>query len=138
MTTNDINGIIRAANLKDRTDRLMLADALEDAGRDEESLLCRDSKHDLLFVGRSGRIRSVPRIDVIQGETEDGAPFGYVDGWFILWTCTDGKTLSWELDQDQEYVEGRFSRRKAEGVVSRRVRAGFAPSLRLVTGRDAE
>ena len=39
MTAFDIDALIAAADLADRTDRLMLADACEEAGRDLDALL---------------------------------------------------------------------------------------------------
>ena len=53
MTAFDIDALIAAADLADRTDRLMLADACEEAGRDLDAFLL-DSDTPLRLV--SGRL----------------------------------------------------------------------------------
>lgn len=44
MTAHDLDALIAAADLTDRTDRLMLADELEAAGRDEEASVLRGGR----------------------------------------------------------------------------------------------
>ncbi len=51
MTATNINDLIAAADLNDRTDRLMLADAFDDAGRRKEAKRLRSGREVTLEGG---------------------------------------------------------------------------------------
>lgn len=56
MTATHIESLIAAADLSDRLDRLMLADALEEAGREEEAAALRDQFSVAVAQGRVFRL----------------------------------------------------------------------------------
>ena len=99
---------LTAFDLADRTDRLVLADLLADAGRDEEADLLRDEDADVTVCG--GVVTAVepaPAMTLceLQGETEHGEAFGYVagdeGGWFFVWGDSLTDTLN-SLTEDED------------------------------------
>lgn len=94
MTAIDLNSLIEAADLTDRTDRLMLADAYEEEGRDEEARLLRMDGVSV-WCGKGRIRRSAADLSVLVGAAENTAtkigwyasqtlyPRVGVDGWFV-------------------------------------------------------
>ncbi len=130
MTATHLETLIAAADLTDLTDRLMLADELEAAGRLREAEILRegDGPRHLTFVDGDNEIGVLTptSVSAVQDQTEEGRPFGYVHGadggFFFVWHDTLEETLA-SIEEDEADGDGGLD----EEVVVAFLR-GFLPT----------
>lgn len=119
MTATKIADLLAAANLADATDRLMLADAYEDAGRDSEAAILRDGEPMLVINGhiweRQHALDSLStsreQAAYVSETHEDGSParltsrYGHV--WEVVMDDAQGNMAVTMMPSDA--TEGRFA-----------------------------
>lgn len=71
MTATHLDALLATADLNDRADRLILADALDDAGRDGEAALLRGDGAVIEYVGVVVELLTPERIAELVGDYAD-------------------------------------------------------------------